>query len=117
VLSCLEKMHGGEVFVPKIPSMKIVDLAKAICPECKLEVTGIRPGEKINEVLVSKDEARRTVDIGGLFVIQPNFPYWSNANWNNGVSLPEDYEYTSDNNPKWLSVDDLQNMIRDIKAE
>jgi len=116
-LSCLEKMHGGEIFVPKIPSMKIVDLAKAICPECKLEITGIRPGEKINEVLVSKDEARRAVDIGDFFVIQPNFPYWNFKNWRNGNPLPDEYEFTSDNNDKWLSMDELRDMIKDIKIE
>ncbi|RKX66551.1 MAG: UDP-N-acetylglucosamine 4,6-dehydratase (inverting) [Thermodesulfobacteriota bacterium] len=117
VLSCLEKMQGGEIFVPKIPSMKIMDLAKAICPECKLEITGIRPGEKINEVLVSKDEARRTVDVGNFFIIQPNFPFWDYKNWENGTPLPDEYEYTSDNNDRWLSIDELQEMIKHIKIE
>ena len=112
-LSCLEKMHGGEIFVPKIPSMKIVDLAKTICPKCKLETNGIRPGEKINEVLISKDESRRAIDIGSFFVIKPNFPFWKIENWK-GNSLPEDYEYRSDTNEKWLSVEELQNMIRNI---
>jgi len=112
-LSCLEKMHGGEIFVPKIPSMKIVDLAKAICPKCKLETNGIRPGEKINEVLISKDESRRAIDMGSFFVIKPNFPFWKIENWK-GNSLPEDYEYRSDTNEKWLSVEELQNMIRNI---
>ena len=112
-LSCLEKMHGGEIFVPKIPSMKIVDLAKTICPKCKLETNGIRPGEKINEVLISKDESRRAIDMGSFFVIKPNFPFWKIENWK-GNSLPEDYEYRSDTNEKWLSVEELQNMIRNI---
>jgi UDP-N-acetylglucosamine 4,6-dehydratase len=117
VLSCIENMHGGEIFVPKIPSMKIVDLAKAICPDCKIEVTGVRPGEKINEVLVSKDEARKTVDVGNYFIIQPNFPYWNFENWGNGTSLPDEYEYTSDNNDKWLSINELREMIKGIKVE
>jgi len=115
VLSCLEKMQGGEIFVPKIPSMKIMDLAKAICPECKLEITGIRPGEKIHEVLVSKDEARRTVDVGNFFIIQPNFPFWNIKNWEGGIPLPEDYEYRSDTNQKWLSIEELREMIKNIK--
>lgn len=117
VLSCIEMMHGGEIFVPKIPSMKIVDLAKAICPECNMEVTGIRPGEKINEVLISKDEARRAVSVGDFFVIQPNFPYWNFEARYNGNPLPDEYEYTSDNNNKWLPVDELKEMIKDIRIE
>jgi len=115
VLSCLEKMQGGEIFVPKIPSMKIMDLAKAICPECKLEITGIRPGEKINEVLISKDESRRAIDIGNFFIIQPNFPFWKIKNWEGGIPLPEDYEYRSDTNQKWLSIEELREMIKNIK--
>jgi len=117
VLSCLEKMHGGEIFVPKIPGMKITDLTKAICPECKVEVIGLRPGEKINETLISKDEARRTIDTGNFFVIQPNFPYWNFENWQNGTLLPEDFEYASHTNDKWLSIDELREMIKDIKIE
>ena len=115
VLSCLEKMQGGEIFVPKIPSMKIMDLAKAICPECKLEITGIRPGEKINEVLISKDESRRAIDIDNFFIIQPNFPFWNIKNWEGGIPLPEDYEYRSDTNQKWLSIEELREMIKNIK--
>lgn len=117
VLSCLEKMHGGEIFVPKIPSMRIVDLAKAIAPECKIDIIGLRPGEKINETLISKDEVRRTIDTGNSFVIQPNFPYWNFENWQNGIPLPEDFEYTSNSNDKWLSIDELREMIKDIKTK
>lgn len=117
VLSCLEKMQGGEIFVPKIPSMKITDLAKAVCPRCKLEVIGIRPGEKVNEVLISKDEARRAIEMGNFFVIQPNFPFWNFETWQNGNPLPDEYEYTSDNNDKWLSIDELHEMIKNIKVE
>ena len=117
VLSCLEKMRGGEIFVPKIPSMKIVDLAKAICPECKLKIIGIRPGEKINEVLISKDESRRTLDMGDFFIIRPNFPFWKIENWRIGKPLPEDYEYRSDINDRWLSVEELRDIIKDIQIE
>jgi UDP-N-acetylglucosamine 4,6-dehydratase len=117
VIKCIEMMHGGEIFVPKIPSMKIVDLAKVICPECRIEVIGIRPGEKVHEVLISKDEARRTIDAGDFFVIQPNFPYWNFEARYNGNPLPDEYEYTSDNNNKWLPVDELKEMIKDIRIE
>jgi len=115
VLSCLEKMHGGEIFIPKLPSMKITDLAKAICPNCKLEIIGIRPGEKINEVLISKDEARRTIDMGNFFVIQPNFPFWKTKNWK-GASLPEGYEYRSDTNLDWITVDEMLQIIESFKS-
>ncbi len=114
-LSCLEKMHGGEIFVPKIPSMKIVDLAKTICPKCKLETNGIRPGEKINEVLISKDESRRAIDIGSFFVIKPNFPFWKIENWK-GNSLPEDYEYRSDTNLDWITIDEMLQIIESFKS-
>ena len=114
-LSCLEKMHGGEIFVPKIPSMKIVDLAKTICPKCKLETNGIRPGEKINEVLISKDESRRAIDIGSFFVIKPNFPFWKIENWK-GNSLPEDYEYRSDTNWDWITIDEMLQIIESFKS-
>lgn len=114
-LSCLEKMHGGEIFVPKIPSMKIVDLAKTICPKCKLETNGIRPGEKINEVLISKDESRRAIDMGSFFVIKPNFPFWKIENWK-GNSLPEDYEYRSDTNLDWITIDEMLQIIESFKS-
>ena len=113
-LSCLEKMHGGEIFVPKIPSMKIVDLAKTICPKCKLETNGIRPGEKINEVLISKDESRRAIDMGSFFVIKPNFPFWKTENWK-GISLSEEYEYRSDTNLNWITVDEMRQIIESFK--
>ena len=74
-------MHGGEIFVPKIPSMRMVDLAETIAPGCEIEVIGIRPGEKLHEVLVSEDEARNTVEVEGMYVIRPSHPWWSGENW------------------------------------
>jgi len=76
VLKCLEKMVGGELFVPKIPSMRILDLAKAIGPHCKVEAIGIRAGEKIHEVMITRDDARRTLDMGEFYIIQPDFMFW-----------------------------------------
>ena len=110
-LSCLGKMHGGEIFVPRIPSIKIKDLAQAMCPGAPIEVVGIRPGEKLKEVLISKDEARMTLDMASFFVIQPSFPFWHYENWRDGSPLPEDYEYTSANNSLWLGVDQLKEII------
>ena len=110
VLHCLEIMHGGEVFVPNIPSMRIADLAKAICPECVLEYIGIRPGEKIHEVLISRDEARSTLDLGKFYIIKPSFSFWSTGNWSQGRPVPEDWEYASNTNENWLEVKELQEL-------
>ena len=76
VLRCIEHMQGGEVFVPKIPSMRILDLAKAVAPDCTIEFIGIRPGEKLHEVLVSRDESRQTREFDDMYVIEPSFPAW-----------------------------------------
>ncbi|MBO8129787.1 MAG: UDP-N-acetylglucosamine 4,6-dehydratase (inverting) [Peptococcaceae bacterium] len=111
VLRCLQMMHGGEIFVPKIPSMRIVDLAKAICPYCSIKYIGIRPGEKIHEVLISRDEARHTVDMGEYFIIQPQFPFWNYENCIGGKPYPEEQEYSSGNNDVWLSVKDLRKIM------
>src|SRR5205814_1338200 len=76
VIKCIELMHGGEVFVPKIPSMNIMDLAKVVAPDCRVEVVGIRPGEKLHEVLVSEDEARHALELPDMYVIEPVHPWW-----------------------------------------
>ena len=108
ILQCIENMRGGEVFVPKIPSMRIMDLAEAVAPECEVSYVGIRPGEKLHEVLISSDEARSAVDEGEFFVIQPPHP-WFRHDWKES-NLPEGFEYTSDNNDRWLSVKELREM-------
>jgi UDP-N-acetylglucosamine 4,6-dehydratase len=112
VISCLEKMHGGEVFVPKIPSMKIIDLAKAIAPAVSLEVVGIRPGEKLHEVLISEDESRSTVEMEDMYVVQPSVSLWFGHDWQSeGRTLPAGFRFGSDNNPHWLSVDQIREMV------
>ncbi|HEX9090628.1 MAG TPA: UDP-N-acetylglucosamine 4,6-dehydratase (inverting) [Anaerolineales bacterium] len=112
VIHCLEKMHGGEVFVPKIPSMKIVDLAKAIAPGVGLEVVGIRPGEKLHEVLISEDESRSTVEMEEMYVVQPSARSWFGQEWQTeGRKLPAGFRFGSDNNPNWLSVDQIREMV------
>ncbi|MEM7354526.1 MAG: UDP-N-acetylglucosamine 4,6-dehydratase (inverting), partial [Acidobacteriota bacterium] len=108
VLRAIEEMHGGEVFVPKIPSMNIMDLAQAVDPECEVEEIGIRPGEKLHEALISEDESRQTVELDEMFVVQPAHPWWSGKQWDNGRALEEGFSYTSDNNSNWLSVDALR---------
>jgi UDP-N-acetylglucosamine 4,6-dehydratase len=111
VIRCIEQMHGGEVFIPKIPSMRIVDLAATLAPGCEVRVTGIRPGEKLHEVLLNEDEARHAVELDDMFVIQPLFPWWFSENWNEGKPLPDGFRYTSDTNPQWLTAEDLRAMV------
>src|SRR5215469_5807380 len=111
VLSCAERMHGGEIFVPKIPSMKLVDMAEAIAPGCEIEYVGIRPGEKLHEVLVSEDEARNTLELSDMFVIRPAHAWWKEENWGNGKRLPDGFRYTSDGNSRWLTAEELQELI------
>lgn len=111
VTRCIDVMRGGEVFVPKIPSMSIVDLAEAIAPGVDLEYVGIRPGEKLHEVLVSQHEARHTLELDDMFVIEPLHPWYANGHWPLGKQLPDEFSYASDTNTEWLSVEDLQRLI------
>jgi len=112
VTSCIEKMHGGEVFVPKIPSMKIIDLALAIAPGASLEVMGIRAGEKLHEVLISEDESRSAVEMEDMYIVQPSPNAWFGHDWQaEGHGLPAGFRFGSDNNPQWLSVNQIRQMV------
>ena len=112
VINCIEQMEGGEVFVPKIPSTKVVDLAKAIAPEAEIEIIGIRPGEKLHEDLLSEDEARHSIELDTMYVVQPAEASWFGYSWQNkGKSLPEGFSYTSDNNSEWLDVEGIKKYI------
>ena len=113
VLTVLPQMHGGEIFVPKIPSMNIGDLAKAVAGDCKVEQIGIRPGEKLHEVLISEDEARHTLESERMFVIQPHHPWWTDKVGHQGNPLPDGYTYSSSNNTEWLGLDDLRTLLKD----
>lgn len=118
VIRCAEQMHGGEVFVPKIPSMSIVDLARAVAPDAELEVIGIRPGEKLHEVLISEDEARSTVELEDMFVVMPAEALWFGREWEEmGRPLPDGFRYASNNNPQWLDIEDIRKMIEPIESE
>lgn len=112
VIRCLAEMQGGEVFVPKIPSMKIIDLAKTIAPESKMEIIGIRPGEKIHELLISKDEARLALDVEDMYVILPANPQFKAPDWSHGNDAPEGFEYTSENNTQWLTDSEILQMVK-----
>jgi len=112
-LSSFEQMEGGEIFIPKIPSMKITDLAKSLSPNLSTHVVGIRPGEKLHEVMITEDDARTTIDAGDRYIIQPAFKNWAageNA-WPDTKPVPENFQYASDSNSDWLSLDDLKMMI------
>lgn len=111
VIRCLEQMQGGEVFVPKIPSMSITDLANVIAPGCHWDVNGIRPGEKINEVLISEEEAQQTLEFDDMYVVQPLFPWWTGERWQAGRPLRDGFRYGSDINPWQLTPEELTAMV------
>ena len=111
VIRCAEQMHGGEVFVPKIPSMRITDLAQAVAPDCRVEINGIRPGEKVHEVLVAEDEARNALEFDDMFVIMPFFKWWGTERWQDGKPLPAGFRFASETNTRWLSPSELRSMI------
>ena len=117
VIRCIEQMQGGEVFVPKIPSMRMVDLAKAIAPQAEIRLIGIRPGEKLHEVLISEDEARTTVELEDMYVVQPAAALWFGHAWSEkGRALPDGYHYASDNNTEWLSTEEIHEIVAPIEA-
>jgi len=118
VIRCIENMRGGEVFVPKIPSMKMVDLARAIAPDANIRIIGIRPGEKLHEVLISEDEARASVELEDMFVVQPAAALWFGYHWSDmGKTLPDGFHYASDNNTDWLTVDEIRKIVAPIEDE
>ena len=111
VIRCAKLMQGGEIFVPRIPSMKIMDLVEAIAPGCEVTFSGIRPGEKLNEVLISQDEARHAVAFEDMFVIYPEMAWWGESKRLEGKNLPADFAFTSDANEQWLSIGELRRLV------
>ena len=109
VASSLEMMDGGEIFVPKIPSMKVSDLATAIDPGMKHEIVGIRPGEKLHEVMITRDDARTTFELPDRYIIAPAFPLWTQESFepSGATAVPEDFRYASDSNNEWLTTEAL----------
>jgi UDP-N-acetylglucosamine 4,6-dehydratase len=114
VVDSLKRMNGGEIFVPKIPSMKVTDLAEALAPEAEIEIVGIRPGEKLHEAMITEDDARHTLEFEDHFVIVPEFPWWAQCYTNEGQSLSENFKYTSDTNTQWLSVEELRLLVEEM---
>ncbi len=111
VLDSLRRMHGGELFVPKIPSTDIMTLVEALAPQCRTEVIGIRPGEKLHELMISEDDARRTVDMGSHYVLQPQQSWWDDAVTSAGTVVPEGFSYRSDTNPERLGVTEVRDLL------
>jgi UDP-N-acetylglucosamine 4,6-dehydratase len=120
VLQCLERMHGGEVFVPKIPSYRILDVARAIAPEAELRFVGMRPGEKLHEVMVPRDEARQTLEFDDHYVIQPTFAWWNKERKlkdRGGRPCINGFCYHSDTNSEWLSPKALRTLVEEYCRE
>jgi len=112
VVTVIERSIGGEIFVPKIPSMRVMDLALAVAGELPIEFVGIRPGEKLHEVLLTADESRHSVEVADGFVILPEHPWWTSSTlWADGKPLEEGFAYSSDGNDQWLGVDELHAML------
>lgn len=112
VLKALSIMKGGEIFVPKIPSVKVTDLAEIMAPDAKRKIIGIRPGEKLHEVLITGDEARHTKQVDGIYAIEPEHKYWDPKSHVGGKPLPEGFSYSSDNNDWWLNKDELKKILQ-----
>jgi len=106
-------LKAGEIFVPKIPSMKMVDLARAVAPELEQHIVGIRPGEKLHEVMITADDGRGTLELDDRYVIAPAFPFWTDQHLNINGARPvrEGFSYTSDANDEWLDDATLAQMM------
>jgi UDP-N-acetylglucosamine 4,6-dehydratase/5-epimerase len=113
VLRALVRMRGGEIFVPKLPSIRILDLALAIAPDAAIDEVGIRPGEKLHELMITAEDARKAVEFDDHYVIQPAFPWWSDGLGceNGGRSVTEGFIYASNTNEQWLSVEDMRALL------
>ncbi|MFC4349675.1 UDP-N-acetylglucosamine 4,6-dehydratase (inverting) [Kordiimonas lipolytica] len=115
-LSCLPIMVGGEIFVPKIPSMKITDLIEALAPDMPQKKVGIRPGEKLHEIMITEHNAYNTVDMGDRYVIEPEWSFWKRPTLveKGYPTMPEGFEYVSDKNDSWMSAEELKEVLKTI---
>ena len=114
VIDCASRTCGGEVFIPKIPSMRITDLADTIAPQAERRVIGIRPGEKVNEILITEEEAMHARELDNYFVIEPEFAFRAEGGPKGSTLLPDGFSYTSDNNNWWLTRSELSRMIEEL---
>ena len=111
VISCIEQMYGGELFIPKLPSMNIMDLAAAVAPECEIQNIGIRPGEKLHEYMISVDESPQAVELEDRYIIKPPHPWWKEESWSHAKPLPDGFAYASHTNDRWLTNEQLMEMV------
>ncbi len=114
VIDCIGRMNGGEIFVPKIPSMKITDLADVVVPGAERDIIGVRPGEKIHEILLTEEEARHAKEFDNYFAIEPEHPFWEKGNLEGGKPLLAGFRYTSDINEQWLTKDELRKIVEEL---
>ncbi|OGK99192.1 MAG: UDP-N-acetylglucosamine 4,6-dehydratase (inverting) [Candidatus Rokubacteria bacterium RIFCSPHIGHO2_12_FULL_73_22] len=111
VARCLGQMRGGEIFVPKLPSTRILDLVEAVAPGCRVDFVGIRPGEKLHEVLISEDEARQARELDDMFVVEPLSPSWGYRPWTEGRRLAAGASYASDTNGHFLAPAEMRSLV------
>ncbi|MDB5901795.1 MAG: flagellin modification protein FlmA [Betaproteobacteria bacterium] len=114
VLDSLQRMHGGEIFVPKIPSMKVTDVAQVVAPECRTEIIGIRPGEKLHEIMVTQDDAINTVELDTYYAIQPGVDWWDKRHYGEHTgarAVAQDFAYSSDTNAQWMTREQLARLL------
>jgi UDP-N-acetylglucosamine 4,6-dehydratase len=116
VIDCLGLMGGGETFIPKIPSMRVTDVAEALAPGAERKIIGIRPGEKLHEVLLTEDESRHTLERDDSFVVLPEYASWKLREVENGRPVRSGFRYSSDVNDEWVSVEQLREMASEVKA-
>ncbi len=114
VVGSLERMQGGEVFIPRIPSMRVTDLADALAPDIERRIIGIRPGEKVHEILITEDESRHATAFEDHFAIYPSFAFWRTVDYPRGEELPPGFRYTSDHNDRWLDADDIRALTHGV---
>lgn len=117
VINCIERMVGGEVFVPKTPSMRLTDIVKTIAPEARKEFIGVRPGEKLHEALITREEAPRTLEFDSYYVIVPEHAFWKSGYHQDGTQVAENFQYGSDTNTHWLSPEELSACLADVEIE
>jgi UDP-N-acetylglucosamine 4,6-dehydratase len=114
VVKCTDMMNGGEIFVPKIPSMNIMDVAKIMAPDCVVDFVGIRPGEKLHEVLISEDEARHSVEMDDMYIVKPPEPFSGSGEYAESKEVPEGFRFTSNHNTEWLKDEELLSLVADV---